>query len=87
MKTITFELPQHFDADLQKYQDRAQEAFLLGIRQLKIQEALYLYSNQLVTIGRAAEMAGVSQQEIIRHAHAAGLKPHYSAEMASEELA
>lgn len=87
MKTITISLPEHLEPDVQKYESRAQEVFLLGIAQLKIQEALFLYQKRLVSIGRAAEIAGISQSEMSQQARAAGLRPHFSAEMAADELA
>jgi predicted HTH domain antitoxin len=86
MKTITIELSEDIESELQRRHVRAEEALRLGVAQLRLQEALHLYRSQLVTIGRAAEVAGVSREEMIRHARAAGLKPHYSEQMVSEDL-
>jgi predicted HTH domain antitoxin len=63
------------------------EVILLGILQLKTQEALNLYSKGLVSLARAAELAGVSRLEITRQARASGIQPRWSEEMAKEELA
>lgn len=86
MKIISIEVSEQVAADLQRYQDRAQEVLQLGMTQLRLQEALHLYRQQLISIGRAAELAGISRQEMVRHARAAGLAPHHGAEMVQAEL-
>jgi len=48
---------------------------------------LLLYSRGLVSFGRAAELASLSEKEMIRHARAAGYQPRWSEEMVQEELA
>jgi len=55
-------------------------------RELKIKQALELYSRGGYTFGAAAEHAGISQSELARHAYARGLEPPFSAEMLAEEL-
>ena len=87
MRTVTIEVPEELAAELDKYESRAGELLHLGLTQLKVHEALYLYGRSLVTIARAAEIAGVHRQEMIRHARAAGVEPRYSEEMSRDELA
>ena len=87
MQKFEIAVPDEAVADLQPYQDRMTELLLLGLQQLKIREALVLYGRGLVTVARAAELAGVSREEMIRQARAAGVTPRWSAEMASQELA
>jgi len=41
----------------------------------------------LMSFGRAAELAGLSQQEMIRQARAFGVFPRWSEKMAEEEAA
>lgn len=87
MQKISLEIPSTFSAELEPYKDRLAELLLLGLQQLKLQEALLLYSRGLVSFGRAAELTGLSEQEMSRHARAAGIQPRWSEEMVQEELA
>ena len=41
----------------------------------------------LVSIGRAAQLAGVSERDMIRQALAADIEPRWSASLVDEELA
>ncbi|MCI0690668.1 UPF0175 family protein [candidate division KSB1 bacterium] len=87
MEKINLEVPDEVSQKLQPYRDKLPELVLLGLQQLKIQEALLLYSRGLASFGRAAEWAGLSETEMIRHARASGVQPRWSEEMAQEELA
>lgn len=72
-------------AELEPYKDRLGELLLLGLSQVKIQEVLLLYQRGLMSFGRAAELAGLSEQEMIRQARAFGVFPRWSEKMAEEE--
>lgn len=61
--------------DLEPYKDKLGELLLLGLSQIKIQESLLLYQRGLVSFGRAAELAGLPEQEMIRQARAFGVYP------------
>jgi len=74
-------------SELEPYKDRLGELLLLGLSQIKIQEVLLLYQRGLVSFGRAAELAGLSEQEMIRQARAFGVVPRWSEKMAEEEAA
>jgi hypothetical protein len=74
-------------AELEPYKDRLAELLLLGLSQIKIQEVLLLYQRGLVSFGRASELAGLSEQEMIRQARAFGVVPRWSEKMAEEEAA
>ncbi len=87
METIQLEIPKEISEKLQPYKDKLSELVLLGLQQLKIQEALLLYSRGLVSFGRAAELAGQFERDFLRHARAAGVQPRWSEEMVQEELA
>jgi predicted HTH domain antitoxin len=87
MKTITLELPDDLSEDLARFGDRSREIFLLGLSQLKIQEALLLYGRGVVSFARAAELAGISRDALILHARAQGIEPQWSEDMLAEELA
>jgi predicted HTH domain antitoxin len=48
---------------------------------------LLLYKRGLVSLGRAAELAGISERDMIRQARAADIEPVWSASQVEEELA
>ena len=83
---MTIQLPDEFAAELEQHQDRLKEVLLLGLLQIKIQEALLLYGRGLVSIGRAAELTGLTVDDLIRQARAAGVHPRFSQEMVQGEL-
>lgn len=87
MEKVTVEIPAGLVAEYEQYQDRLREVILLGLLQLKIQEALLLYKRGLVSFARAAEMAGLSRPEMIRQARAFDIQPRWSEQMVQEELA
>lgn len=86
MGKVTVEIPDELVEEFREHQNHLREVILLGRQQLKTLEALTLYSRGLVSIGRAAELSGVSRQELIRQARAAGLAPRWSEQMVTEEL-
>ena len=86
MAKATVEIPDDRFGELNQYKDRLGELLLLGLSQVKIQEALLLYKRQLVSFGRAAELAGLPEQEMIYQARALGIQPHWEEEMGEEEL-
>ena len=73
--------------DLEPYKDKLGELLLLGLSPIKIHESLLLYQQGLVSFGRAAELAGLPEQEMIRQARAFGVYPRWSEKMAEEEVA
>ena len=86
MAKTTIDIPDEQLKDLDTYRDRLGELHMLGLSQIKIQEALLLYKRGLVSIGRAAELAGLQEQEMIHQARAAGMQPRWSRSMVEEEL-
>jgi len=87
MEKLTLEISHEFSQKLLPYQDKLQELVMLGLQQIRIQDALMLYSRRLISFGRAAELADLSEKEMIRQAQVAGIQPHWSEEMVKEELA
>jgi predicted HTH domain antitoxin len=59
---------------------------LLGLSQVKTQEALLLYQRGVVSFGRAAELAGFSEPELARQARAFGVQPRWAEKMVEEEV-
>ena len=86
MAKTVIEIPDERLPELEAYKDRLGEILLLGLSQMKIQEALLLYQRGIVSIGRAAELSGISEQEIIKYARALGISPKWSESMLKDEL-
>jgi hypothetical protein len=63
------------------------ELLLLGLSQVRIHEALLMYQRGAASMRRAAELAGVPEEVLIRHARAAGVEPICTEEMIAEDLA
>jgi hypothetical protein len=87
MKQVVIELPDDLARQIGAYQGRLPELVLLGLAQLKAQEALTLYSRGIVSFARAAEIAGLSRPEMTGQARALGIRPRWSEQMADDELA
>lgn len=87
MEKLIIEIPEKISREIAPYRDKLPELVLLGLQQLKIQEALLLYARGLISFGRAAELAGLHEAEFIRQARAAGIQPSWAKEMLEEELA
>ena len=87
MAKTTIEIPDDRLAELDAYKNRLGEILLLGLSQIKIQEALLLYKRGLISIGRAAELSGLHESEMIHQAQANGIQPRWSDEQVEEELA
>ena len=86
MEKIVVEIPDHLVQEFKQYQDKLREVILLGLTQLKIQESLLLYRRGLVSLSRAAELAGLTRQDMLRQARAFDVRPRWSEQMAQEEL-
>ena len=84
---VEIEIPDELSDELRPYQGSLTELLRLGLRQQKIAEALVLYSRGTVSFARAAELAGVPREQLIRYARDAGIAPRWSEETAREELA
>ena len=86
MAKTTVEIPDQKMAELEAYKDRLGELLLLGLSQVKIQEALLLYQRGLVSIGRAAELADLTEQEMVHQARIVGIQPRWRKAQVQEEL-
>ena len=87
MQQVMIELPDDLARQVGPYQGRLKELLLLGLLQIKTQEALTLYTRGIVSFARAAEIAGLSRSEMIHQARAFGIRPRWADKMVEEELA
>ncbi len=85
MEKVVIELSDEQAQQVGPYRGRLKEA-LLGLSQVKVQEALLLYARGLVSFARAAELAGLERPEMTRQARAFGIKPRWSDDMVQEEM-
>lgn len=60
--------------------------FELGLTQLKIDQVLRLYRQGGMSIGYAAQLAGIPKQEMFRQARVRGIEPSFSEQTLREEL-
>lgn len=86
MKTMV-EIPDAQASAFEPYRDRLGELLLMGLGQVKSQEALMYLGKGVVSISRAAEIAGISRSEMIRLARLSGIEPDWSEKMLDEDLA
>lgn len=87
MQKIEIDLPDELAEALRTNPGRIGDVVALGLRQIKIVEALTLYQRDAVSFGRAVEIAGISREELIRQARAAGIHPRWTDDTLREELA
>lgn len=87
MRKIQVEIPEDIAKDLESKDQRyISQLLYLGLKQLKMEEALTLIKDGQASIGYGAEYAEVSLDEMTKFAYAHGLKPNYSEETVQEEL-
>lgn len=87
MKKLIVEVPEELAVECAQQWDRLAENILLGLHQVKIREALLLVERSVASLGRTAELAGISTEAMIQQARAAGVQPRWSEEMTEDELA
>ena len=57
-----------------------------GLRQVKIKRSLRLYQEGHISFGRAAELAGIREDELAVEAYARGMEPATSEKTMQEEI-
>ena len=84
---LTVNLPDTLAQELRSAnQELVLELLERGLREMKIDRALDLYSRGGLSFGAAAERAGISRSDLARHAYARGMEPPFSAETLAEEI-
>ncbi|MEW6680992.1 MAG: hypothetical protein AB1297_08275 [bacterium] len=87
MKTLKLEIPDELAEDIKILDSKyICQLIDLGIRQLKMENALVLLKKGGCSLGYAAKISGVSEDEISAFAYARGLVPFFSEETLKEEL-
>lgn len=87
MKKLTVAIPEDLLEGLKEEREKVlEEALIEGIRSLKIKRALNSYCEGKISFGRAAELVGISEDELARQAFSLGIEPSISEKTLKEEL-
>lgn len=86
METLTVEVPESLYKEVVAYGPDLAELVRLGLRQVKMEQALGLFRQGGISLWRAARIAGVSLQEMTQFATAQGLRATADEETIIEEL-
>lgn len=86
MHTLTISIPEELSAELEPYQDKLDDLLRIGLRELKMEQALSLYKLGKLSLWKAARLADVSLREMTNYAIANGLRPIVDDKTIEEEL-
>ena len=86
MGQISIEVPNQLSDELAAYKGNLVELLVLGLRQVKMQQALSLFREGGISLWRAARMADVSLREMTQYAVAQGLRATCDDQALEEEL-
>lgn len=87
MEQIVVEVPEGLVKELEAYKGNLGEVLALGLRQIKMQQALVLFKETGVSLWKAARIAGVSLREMTQYAVSQGLRATCDDKTLEEELA
>ncbi len=73
MGQISIEVPNELSNELSAYKGNLVELLALGLRQIKMQQALSLFREGGISLWRSARMADVSLREMTQYAVSQGL--------------
>ncbi|MSS70220.1 MAG: hypothetical protein EXS64_01895 [Candidatus Latescibacteria bacterium] len=86
MDTVTIQIPDELSKELEPYRDQLDEVLRIGLRELKMAQALGVYKKGGISLWKAARLAGVSRREMAQYAAAQGLQPPHDEEMIKEDV-
>lgn len=86
MKQIVIDVPNELSEELTAYKKNLAELIALGLRQVKMQQALSLFREGGISLWKAARMADVSLREMTQYAVSQGLRATSDDETPIEEL-
>lgn len=87
MTKINVVVPDELSKELKIYQKDLPELIAIGLKELKIKQALSLFKEGNMSLWKASRMAGVSLREMTLHAISQGLRPKIDKRSIKEELA
>ena len=87
MTKVTIDINEELFSDFDfKDENAIRSIFEIGLTQLKIDRVLRLYKQGGMSIGYAAQMAGIPKQEMFRQARIRGIDPSFSEQTVKEEI-
>lgn len=87
METLTVTISETLYREIEPYRDELAELLRLGLRQVKMEQALAMYRQGGISLWRAARIGSVSLREMTQYAAAQGLRATADEETIREELA
>lgn len=86
MKKIAIKISDKLAKEVEASHQDLVDLVSLGLKQLKIYEAIALFKEGQISIWKAARIAGVSLRQMIGYAVAHGLKPRITQKTIQEEI-
>lgn len=86
MTKVNIVIPDELSKELKTYQKEIPNLLAIGLRELKIKQALLLFKEGDISLWKAARTAGVSLREMTMHAISQGLRPKIDKQVLKEEL-
>lgn len=86
MGQISIEVPKQLSDELAAYKGNLVELLALGLRQVKMQQALSLFREGGISLWKAARMADASLREMTQFAVSQGLRATCDDQTLEEEL-
>ena len=86
MTRLSVTISEELSKEIKPYQDNIADLIAIGLKEMKIQQALSLFKEGNMSLWKAARMANVSLREMTSHAIAQGLQPPVDDLMLKEEL-
>ncbi len=87
MSTVTIAVPDELMAQLEPYRDQLDDLLRMGLREIKMAQALAIFKQGNISLWKAARLAGVSLREMTQYAVSQGLRPTVDDETLHEEVA
>ncbi len=86
MSRITIVIPDDLSAQLEPYRNQLDDLLRIGLREVKMAQALAIFKQGDISLWKAARMAGVSLREMTQYSVSQGLRPTIDEETVHEEL-
>ena len=86
MQTMTIQVPDDLSEDLETYRDHLADLLRIGLKGIRMEQALGLLRRGDLSLWKAARIARVSLREMTQYAVSQGVRAPYDEKMAQEEL-
>ncbi len=87
MPKLTVSVSEDLSTQLEPYRDNLDDLLRIGLREVKVEQALSLFKQGHMSLWKAARLAGVTLREMTQCAVAQGLRPEFDEDTMREELA